>query len=137
VSLARELRARWHSPRTVDANPPGGTTDRFGRALRDPHCGVREAPLVVRDGTASREHPTEELSLDERDPERRRGSTSDPSATGRSWTSARRSAGALRFRLVSPDRLREACVGTGRRVAAVHRPPGGGSGYSRVALRRR
>jgi SAM-dependent methyltransferase len=42
----------------------------------------------------------------------------------------------LVFRLLSPDRLREACVGTGWRVAAVHRAPGAASGYYRAALRR-
>jgi hypothetical protein len=43
--------------------------DPFGRALRDHHRGEREAPLVVRDGAETREHPVEEFYFGERDPD--------------------------------------------------------------------
>jgi hypothetical protein len=36
-----------------------GSSDPYGRAIRDHYLGERDAPLVDRDGTTSREHPIE------------------------------------------------------------------------------
>jgi len=36
-----------------------GSSDPYGRAIRDHYLGERDAPLVDRDGAASREHPIE------------------------------------------------------------------------------
>jgi hypothetical protein len=41
--------------------------DPFGRALRDHHLGEREAPLVDRDGSRTREQPIERWYFDEFD----------------------------------------------------------------------
>ncbi|WP_440765214.1 class I SAM-dependent methyltransferase [Natronorubrum sp. DTA7] len=43
------------------------STDPFGRAIRDHHFGVREAPLLDRDGDAVREHAIEDWYFGEHD----------------------------------------------------------------------